>query len=383
MHVHGKIFKKFVYVHGKYAIITIFAETIIRQKDMAQERKVTILDIASYTGLSKGTIDRVLHNRGEVSKKSYEKVMSAIKEMGYEPDLNASILARKEAERIALLMPEKEKGTFWELALSGLEEVKEHFLPMRIRIDQYSYDQYSEESFCDTCSRLLEDKPAGVVIVPIFQAATITFCQELNEAGIPYCFIDSKLDSENYLAYFGMPMYKSGYLCADQLTCGAKVDDVLIVRVHRDKGRQSDPTVNRRAGFMDYMLQKYPSCNIHSRFIDSTDKDMTMATMEAFFREHPSVKHIAMFNSRIHLLVPFLEKYPDPERRVVAFDNLNANMAALRHGTISVLIGQHPEKQVFNAIQTMSDFILLGRRPQRTDNYMHMDILTPFNLENY
>ena len=136
MHVHGKIFKKFVYVHGKYAIITIFAETIIRQKDMAQERKVTILDIASYTGLSKGTIDRVLHNRGEVSKKSYEKVMSAIKEMGYEPDLNASILARKEAERIALLMPEKEKGTFWELALSGLEEVKEHFLPMRIRIQR-------------------------------------------------------------------------------------------------------------------------------------------------------------------------------------------------------------------------------------------------------
>ena len=68
---------------------------------------------------------------------------------------------------------------------------------------------------------------------------------------------------------------------------------------------------------------------------------------------------------------------------MVAFDNLNANMAALRHGTISVLIGQHPEKQVFNAIQTMSDFILLGRRPQRTDNYMHMDILTPFNLENY
>ena len=35
--------------------------------------KVTINDIARLTGLSKGTVDRVLHNRGEVSKKSYQE----------------------------------------------------------------------------------------------------------------------------------------------------------------------------------------------------------------------------------------------------------------------------------------------------------------------
>ena len=45
--------------------------------------KVTINDIARLTGLSKGTVDRVLHNRGEVSRKSYLKVMDIIKELGY------------------------------------------------------------------------------------------------------------------------------------------------------------------------------------------------------------------------------------------------------------------------------------------------------------
>ena len=47
------------------------------------ENKVTINDIARLTGLSKGTVDRVLHKRGEVSKKSYEKVMKVIEELGY------------------------------------------------------------------------------------------------------------------------------------------------------------------------------------------------------------------------------------------------------------------------------------------------------------
>lgn len=350
---------------------------------MASNKKITIIDIAQHTGLSKGTVDRVLHNRGEVSKKSYEKVMAAVKELGYEPDLNASILARKEEEHIALLMPFNEKGTFWELALSGLERIRERFTPMRIQIDHFSYDQYSEDSFRNVCRQLLESKPAGVIIAPIFQAGTIAFANELKENSIPYCFIDSKPDTEGYLAYFGMPMYKSGYLAADQLTCGKSIDEVLIVRVHRDKARQSDPTVNRRAGFVDYMLQKFPDCIIHSRFIDSSDADMTMATMEAFFGEHPGVKHIVTFNSRVHLLVPFLEKYPDHERRVVGFDNLHANISALRRGTVSVLIGQHPEEQVKDAIQTLSDYILLGRRPERTDNYVHMDILTPYNADNY
>ena len=81
--------------------------------------KITINDIARLTGLSKGTVDRVLHNRGEVSKKSYQKVMDSIKELGYEPNLYASLLARAEQKTIALLLPAHQPGTYWELAAKG------------------------------------------------------------------------------------------------------------------------------------------------------------------------------------------------------------------------------------------------------------------------
>lgn len=346
-------------------------------------KKPTIMDIARKTGLSKGTVDRVLHRRGEVSKKSFEKVMAAVMELGYEPDLNASILARKENLNIALIVPASESGSFWELALSSLGRLREKFLPLRISIEHFSYDQYSEASFIETCSRLLAAAPEGVIIAPIFREATIEFTERLRSDNIPYCFIDSKLEIEGYFAYFGMPLYKSGYLCADQLTLGNSPGHVLIVRVHRDKERQSDPTVNRRAGFMDYMLHFCPETRIHMRFIDSSDADATMATLEAFRDEYPGVKHIVMFNSRVNLLVPYLSKYPDPERRVVGFDNLPSNIAALRHGEVTVLIGQRPDVQIELAVQALSDYFLLGRTPSRRDNFMHMDILTRFNIEDY
>ena len=73
--------------------------------------KPTIMDIARRTGLSKGTVDRVLHNRGEVSKKSYDKVMTAVKEMGYEPNMYASLLAKSQKRSIAVLLPSPEPGS--------------------------------------------------------------------------------------------------------------------------------------------------------------------------------------------------------------------------------------------------------------------------------
>ena len=38
------------------------------------KKKYTIKDIAHLAGVSKGTVDRVLHKRGKVSKKSYQRV---------------------------------------------------------------------------------------------------------------------------------------------------------------------------------------------------------------------------------------------------------------------------------------------------------------------
>ena len=59
--------------------------------DSMQDKKITIFDVAECAGVSKGTVDRVLHNRGEVSKTSAEKVRKAIEELGYEPNLYARL----------------------------------------------------------------------------------------------------------------------------------------------------------------------------------------------------------------------------------------------------------------------------------------------------
>jgi LacI family transcriptional regulator len=67
--------------------------------------KIRIKDIAKRAQVSVGTVDRVLHNRGEVSEETRTLVNNIINELEYKPNLIASSLASKKPFQIGVLLP--------------------------------------------------------------------------------------------------------------------------------------------------------------------------------------------------------------------------------------------------------------------------------------
>ncbi|MDD6685503.1 MAG: LacI family DNA-binding transcriptional regulator [Lachnospiraceae bacterium] len=61
---------------------------------MLKPQKVTLEDVAKDAGVGKGTVDRVIHNRGYVSEEARRKVEQSIKKLGYQLNPVASLLAR-------------------------------------------------------------------------------------------------------------------------------------------------------------------------------------------------------------------------------------------------------------------------------------------------
>ena len=55
--------------------------------------KVRIKDIAEIANVSIGTVDRVIHKRGEVSLATRERIQKLLTEYNYTPDIIASSLA--------------------------------------------------------------------------------------------------------------------------------------------------------------------------------------------------------------------------------------------------------------------------------------------------
>lgn len=345
--------------------------------------KITINDVAKAAGVSKGTVDRVLHERGEVSQKSREKVLRVIDELGFKPNLYASLLATRKELVIQCIIPEYFTGEFWSLTDKGIKDAAETVSRYGVTVEPVRYDQYNLESFQEACARVLDNPPSGVLIAPMFRAQTLQFVKELSKREIPYIYIDSKLEDDDYLAYFGMPMYQSGYLCADILSIGQELKKVYTVRIARDKRGLSDPTVTRRTGFLDYMAEHCPDAEIVNVFINPIDRDAMDASLDATIGQDKEHKNIVMFNSRVHLVADYLSRRGISDCRVVGFDVLEKNLAALRTGVVQVLIAQHTDKQTVAAVNAMVDYLLLGKPVPQKDNYTQMDILNRLNCDYY
>ena len=53
-------------------------------------KKLTIKQIAQLSGVSAGTVDRVLHNRGRVSEEAYAKVRKVLDKQDYRRNIHTS-----------------------------------------------------------------------------------------------------------------------------------------------------------------------------------------------------------------------------------------------------------------------------------------------------
>lgn len=346
--------------------------------------KITINDVAEAAGVSKGTVDRVLHNRGDVSEKSRQKVMKVVEELGFSPNLYASLLASKKNHRIICLIPEYRPGEFWELTERGISKGRDDVARFGVAVDIMKYDQYDIESFRKACAETIAARPSGVILAPMFRSDTLSFVNELSASGILYAYIDSKLEEDNYLAYFGMPMYQSGYLCADILTGGRNAEKIYIIRILRDKKGLSDPTASRRAGFIDYIGGHFPECVIENVYLDPKDRAGIAGTLDKLFSEDDAPeKKLVMFNSRVHLVAEYLKDRNIRGCRLVGFDVLEKNLAYLREGFIDVLIAQHSDQQAAAAINSIVETVIMQRPLPKRDYFTQMDILTKYNCDYY
>ena len=343
----------------------------------------TIYDVAREAGVARATVDRVIYKRGGVSQKTAEKVNKVIEQLGYSANPNASMLASKRKMTIACLIPEFEEGDYWSVAYKGFLDGAKSIRNYDVKTDIHLFNPNDSESFRKESEIILESKPAGVIFNVVFADAVRKFAAKLDEAGIPYAFVDRKIDDLNYTVYFGADPREAGTLGAFLLTHRMDVKDIAMVRLIRDSKQMSDPNKVRREGFIEYISENLPHCRIHTIFIPPHDAQETYAILDRFFTENPHVKHITMPNSRIHLMSEYLRRNPVEDRHVVGFDDLDKNIEALNEGLVEYLVTRHIPMQSYYTISNLASAVISGKTPEKRDNLMHMDILHRLNSKPY
>ena len=170
--------------------------------------KIRIKDIAERAGVSVGTVDRVLHDRPNVSKPARDKVEKALKEMNYQPNVYASALAYNKSYTFYLLIPKHESEAYWEEIEEGAKKCEDTRRDFHIDVEIRFYERSNEESFREEGNKILEASPEGVIVVPSSLDVTREFTEALHHKSIPFILLDSYMH-----VHPGHPRRKNGHPC--------------------------------------------------------------------------------------------------------------------------------------------------------------------------
>jgi LacI family transcriptional regulator len=346
--------------------------------------KIRIKDIALMAGVSVGTVDRVIHNRGQVSEENREKIQKIIHELAYKPNMLARSLASKRNYVFATLLPEyNDDRDYWEAPVRGILRAWREIQDYNISVKSLFFKQFDVQSFELKCKELLNLQPDAVLLSPVFRKETISLANKLTERNISYSFIDSNIEHLDYLSYLGQNSFQSGYLAARLLCMGLK-ENTTIAIIKGSRAIESNQLLNRESGFYAFFEKNELKDCFHFMNVayDLDNKSDRIRQFEKLFCGSNKVDAAIVFNSKVSEIASFMEINCLPNIKLIGYDLVKMNVEYLTKGIITFLIAQRPEEQGYQGIMSLFNHLILKQESTKIQ-YVPIDILTSENLEYY
>lgn len=347
--------------------------------------KIGIKDIAALAGVSLGTVDRVLHNRGEVKKETREKILAIVDELGYKPNVLARSLASKKTTRIAIVIPDSsDNNPYWKKPVLGIEKAAEELAGHNIKIIYEYFDASNNDSYTAVLEKICKENIDGVVLNPVFKSTSLHYISIFNTKKIPYVFIDINIKGVGKLSYFGQDAEQSGKVAAKLMTLSAPPDSRVLIVKQSNKKVFSQHIESRVSGFHEYLnqLPETKSLSTYTLEIDLLHPNEPDLSLANAFAEYSPITGIFVPNSRAFKVADFMEKNKYKNIICVGYDLIEKNQDHLGKGNITYLINQKPEEQAFNAIMALFDHLITKKEVRKT-NFSPIDIILKENLKYY
>ncbi|CAL1519647.1 LacI family DNA-binding transcriptional regulator [Chitinophaga sp. MM2321] len=357
-------------------LLSTFEKKIIKEKN----RNIGIKEIAERANVSIGPVDKVLHNRGGVSEKTRLRILKAIKELDYKPNILASRLKSKKEYNLAILLPQgTQQIPFWFEHQKGFERIRKELDQFGINLETFHFDQNSASSFTTKLNKVIKGKYDGIFMVPVFYNETIRLLRHAGKTGTPVIFFDSNITDQGNLSFIGQNSRDSGYLAANLLDYGVSPEATLLVATIVRKDDNHIHFSAREAGFLAY-FQEANRKIIHYENKSGNDRAIEKE-ITALLQREPGIEGIFVTNG-ISKIAATVSQLNTNRYKLVGYDLTDENIFFLEKGIIHFLINQQPDKQAYQGIKLFYEYLIL-KQPIAKSYYMPIDIVTRCNLKYY
>lgn len=346
-------------------------------------KKIRIKDIAKMAGVSPGTVDRVLHNRGKVSKKAQEAVEAVLEKVNYTPNIHISALSLKRKYRLVITVPAILPGEYWDSIYNGIRHARMEYANIQLHIELLTYNQYDIFSCVKVFDQIAGMEMDALIIGPTFHDETADLCGKMDQRGIPYIFVDSPIEGTHPIAFFSSEHYVCGKLMAKLITSLIPESSKIgVLQAVRTGNRSANTTILRKKGFMDYLTSHGANERVQKIPFSVEDPESNERYLAHFLANHGEKPGIVVMNSRGNFIANHLHEKGVRNAKLVCMDLTTPNVEALKKGRIDFLIGQEPEYQGFYAMKTLLEYLIF-KKPVKTENYVQLDIVTKETVDYY
>ena len=346
----------------------------------------TIKEIAQLAGVSRGTVDRVLNNRGAVNPETSKKVLAIMKALNYTPNLAGKTLAakKKQLKFGYILFSSTADNPFFLDMMRGIEgqieTLREYGASVVMRYASID-DPQRQVALID---ELLAEGINGLAITPINHPMVVERLKKLTKSGFPVVTTNSDIPDCGRLAYVGSNYYKSGETAAGlmNLICTSDSGETHVGII------LGSPLVHchsqRVQGFQERVSAAYPHINIVGLAVNNDNDLDSYSVTRTMLKAHPEINALYLAAAGVQGACRAVADFDMTDKlRILCYDATESHRKLITSGAIAAAITQQPYTQGAKPLEILLDYAGMNVAPEREFFYTKIGIKIRENLETW
>lgn len=341
---------------------------------------ITIKEIAALAGVSRGTVDRVLNNRGGVNEDVEQRVREVAEHLNYVPNkAGKSLAARKRNLKFGfMLLNSASCNPFLEDVLAGARERAEEIAEFgaTVLFRQTTLGRPEEQIQC--IKDLEREDINGLVIMPENDRGVRAAIDALTDHGIPVVTVNTDIEGSKRIAYVGSDYRQAGATAAGLLAMAVGGRAKLAVI-------SGSPTIlchaYRIEGFKSRAETRYPGLETVETVYNGDDEFESYEQTKRLLTEHPEIEALYMTAAGVFgACRAVLSMGREDTLKIVCFDTVATTREMIRKGVIAAAIAQQPQIQGKRSLGMLFEYVAFGTPIPEEFNYTENGIKIEENL---
>lgn len=337
---------------------------------------VTSGKIAELAGVSRGTVDRALHNRGGVNPEVEKRIKRLAEQLGYKPDRAGKALSsRKNPPKIGVLLNSL-GNPFFDEVKRGIAAAGSELADFRLKIMLKELKGYRVEDQLSSLEEFAAAGVKGIVIMPLNDPRVAEKMNELSEKGIGFVTVNTDIGGTKRIAYVGCDYIKSGRTAAGlaELIQPGETNLLIITGSVKNMGHNE-----RISGFIE-TAEGRSGLHLTDIAENQDDEETAYRVAAQKLREHPEINMIYMVSAGVSGAARAVSERSG-KIHILCFDSTPQVVSLVKDKIITATICQEPFKQGYRSVQILFDAVVNGILPENELQYTDCQIKIRQNIE--